>query len=110
MARVASFADIADEFQRRWQRTIWAIMATVGPRVRPPSRLVPPRWEGPPGWPPTGATSLKARHLKSNPFPSLTYWDQTNEQVHTECRPEFVQRPEEKQRVWNLFKDTPFPL
>ena len=110
MARVASFADIADEFQRRWQRTIWAIMATVGPRGRLQSRLVHPLWEGSTGWLTTGATSLKARHLKSNPFTSLTYWDQTNEQVHIECRAEFVQRPEEKQRVWNLFKDTPFPL
>ena len=30
VARVASFGEIADEFERRWQRTIWATMATVG--------------------------------------------------------------------------------
>ena len=62
------------------------------------------------GWLTTGADSLKARHLKSNPYTSLTYWDQTNEQVHVECRAEFEERPAEKRRVWNLFKDTPFPL
>ncbi len=110
MARVASFADIAEEFQRRWQRTIWATMATVGPRGRLQARLVHPLWEGSTGWITTGADSLKARHLKSNPYTSLTYWDQTNEQVHAECRAEFEHRPEEKRRVWNLFKDTPFPL
>lgn len=114
MARVASFADIADEFERRWKRTIWATMATVGPRGRLQSRLVHPLFEstgeGTTGWITSGADSLKARHLKTNPYTSLTYWDQTNEQVHVECRVEFEQGPEEKRRVWNLFKNTPAPL
>ena len=85
-------------------------MATVGRRGRLQSRLVHPLWEGATGWIATGADSLKARHLRSNPYTSLTYWDQTNEQVHVECRAEFEHRPEEKRRVWDLFKDTPFPL
>src|SRR5262245_44637840 len=110
MARVASFADVADEFRRRWERTIWATMATVGPRGRLQSRLVHPLWEGATGWIATGADSLKARHLKINPYTSLTYWGQTNAQVHIECRAEFEQRVEEKRRVWDLFKHTPFPL
>ena len=45
MARVASFADIADEFERRWKRTVWATMATVGAERRLQSRLVHPLWE-----------------------------------------------------------------
>jgi general stress protein 26 len=110
VARVASFAVLADEFERRWKRTIWATMATVGPSGRLQSRLVHPLWEGATGWITTGADSLKARHLKSNPYTSLTYWDQTNEQVHVECRAEFEERPEEKHRVWDLFKNTPLPL
>ena len=110
MAHVASFAGLADEFERRWKRTIWATMATVGPSGRLRSRLVHPLWESATGWITTGAASLKARHLKNDPYTSLTYWDQTNEQVHVECRVEFEERPEEKRRVWNLFKDTPFPL
>ena len=110
MARIASFADVADEFRRRWERTIWATMATVGPRGRLQSRLVHPLWEGATGWIATGADSLRARHLKINPYTSLTYWDQTNEQVHVECRAEFEHRVEEKRRVWDLFKQTPFPL
>ena len=110
MGRIASFAEVADEFERRWQRTIWATMATVAPSGRLQSRLVHPLWEGTTGWITTGAGSLKARHLKNNPYTSLTYWDQTNEQVHLECRAAFEDRPDEKRRVWNLFKDTPFPL
>jgi len=101
---------MAEEFERRWRRTIWATMATVAPSGRLQSRLVHPLWEGSTGWITTGAGSLKARHLKTNPFTSLTYWDQTNEQVHLECRAEFEERPDEKRRVWNLFKDTPFPI
>jgi general stress protein 26 len=110
MARVGSFTALADEFARRWRRTIWATMATVGPSGRPQSRLVHPLWEGATGWITTAAGSLKVRHLKNNPYASLTYWDQTNEQVHVECRTEFEERSEEKRRVWELFKATPFPL
>jgi general stress protein 26 len=110
MARVGSFAALADEFERRWQRTIWATMATVGPSGRLQSRMVHPLWEGTTGWITTAADSLKARHLKNNPYASLTYWDQTNEQVHVECRAEFEERSEEKRRVWELFQTTPFPL
>src|SRR5262249_53103203 len=110
MGRVAAFADIAEEFRRRWERTVWATMATVGPAGRLQSRIVHPLWEGSIGWITTGADSLKARHLKTNPYTSLTYWDQTNEQVHLECHVEFEHRSDEKRRVWNLFKDTPFPL
>jgi general stress protein 26 len=110
MARVASFADVADEFQRRWQRTIWATMTTVGPEGRLRSRLVHPLWEGSTGWITAGADSLKVRHLRHNPHTSLTYWDQTNEQVHVECRAALAERVDEKRRVWDLFKSTPFPL
>jgi general stress protein 26 len=110
VSRITSFAEIAEEFERRWRRTIWATMATVAPSGRLQSRLVHPLWEGTTGWITTGAGSLKARHLKSNPYASLTYWDQTNEQVHLECRAEFEERPDEKRRVWNLFKNTPFPI
>jgi general stress protein 26 len=110
VARVASFAELADEFERRWKRTIWATMTTVAPSGRLQSRLVHPLWERDTGWLLTGPESLKARHLKSNAYTSLTYWDQTNEQVHAECRATFEERPAEKRRVWNLFKDTPFPL
>ena len=110
MARVASFGEIADEFERRWRRTVWATMTTAGRQGRLQSRLVHPLWESSTGWVLTGSDALKARHLRGNSHTSLTYWDQTNEQAHAECRAEFVTVPEEKRRVWNLFKDTPFPL
>src|SRR5262245_14315423 len=110
MARVTSVTDIADEFRRRWQRTIWATMATVGPAGRLQSRKVHPLLEGTVGWLTTGPDSLKGRHLGNNPYTSLTYWDQSNEQVHVECRAEWERDPTEKRRVWDLFKNTPAPL
>jgi hypothetical protein len=110
MARVAAFADIAEEFRRRSERTIWATMATAGPRGRLQSRIVHPLWEGSTGWLLTDPGSVKGRHLRRNPHTSLTYWDQTNEQVHAECRAEWEGRPAEKRRVWDLFKNTPVPL
>src|SRR5262249_34490114 len=110
MARVASFEELADEFQRRWQRTVWATMATVGPAGRLQSRIGHPLWEGPTGWVLTGPRSVKGRHVTKTRYASLTYWDQTNEQVHVECRTEWERRAAEKQRVWNLFRDTPMPL
>jgi general stress protein 26 len=110
MARVAGFGDIADEFERRWRRTVWATMTTASRSGRLQSRLVHPLWESATGWVLTGTDSLKARHLRTNPYTSLTYWDQVNEQVHAECRAEFETRPEEKRRVWDLFKGTPFPV
>jgi hypothetical protein len=110
MTRVATFDEVAEEFRRRWQRTVWATMATAGAGGRVQARMVHPLWEGRIGWITTSPDSLKARHLRANPHASLTYWDQTNEQVHVECRVEFETRLEEKRRVWALFRDTPPPL
>lgn len=105
-----TFDAIASEFERRWQRTIWAVMATQSASGRLRSRIVHPLWEGATGWLLTSPTSPKARDLRHCPHTSLTYWDQTNEQVHVECRTEWEERPAEKRRVWALFESTPMPL
>src|SRR4029077_10250464 len=66
VARVASFGEIADEFERRWRRTVWATMTTAGRQGRLQSRLVHPLWESSIGWVLTGSDALKARHLRGN--------------------------------------------
>jgi general stress protein 26 len=109
MRRVADFAEIAGEFERRWKRTVWAPMTTVDKRGRPRSRMVHPYWEGRVGWVITFRHSAKGRDLDGVPFASFTYWDQTNEQVHVECAVSWVDDLAEKQRVWNVFKDAPPP-
>lgn len=108
--RVRDFATLEPEFRRRVERTVWAVMATVDRRGRPRSRLVHPLWESQIGWLLTGRSSLKARHLDGTPYASLTWWDQTNEQAHAECATGWEDRPEERRRVWALFRDTPPPL
>jgi len=108
--RVDDFVALEAEFRRRVERTVWATMATVDFRGRPRARLVHPLWEGRTGWLLTGRQSLKARHLDRVPYASLTWWDQTNEQVHAECATIWEDRADERRRVWALFRDTPPPL
>jgi general stress protein 26 len=107
--RAPSFETLAAEFERRVERTIWCTFATVDKRGRVRSRLVHPLWEGKIGWLLTGRTSHKARDLDANPSTSLTYWDQTNEQVHVDCNTRWIDKQDERTRIWNRFKETPFP-
>ena len=108
--RVASFAEIAEDFRTRVERTVWCTMATVDGHGRPTSRIVHPIWEGETGWLLTGRVSVKGRHLDRCPHTSITYWDQLNEQVHINCATTWIDDMAERQRVWDLFKDTPFPV
>jgi len=107
---ILSFADVADTFRARVERTVWCTMATVDRRGRPRSRIVHPIWEGATGWLLTGRTSTKGRDLDRSPFTSFTYWDQVNEQVHVDCGTTWIEDLTERARVWNLFKDTPSPV
>jgi general stress protein 26 len=106
---MASFADIAAEFQRRVRRAVLATVATVDAQGRPRSRVLHPLWEGPTGWILTGRNSVKARHLARSPYVSVTYWDNEQEQVHVECRVAFKDDLATRRRLWELFKSTPPP-
>jgi general stress protein 26 len=107
---VASFADIEAEFTNRVRRIVWCTVATVNQAGRPTSRILHPIWEGSTGSIATARNSVKAKHIRGNPFVSLCYWDQQHEQIYAECKAEWDDRLAEKQRVWDLFKNTPPPL
>jgi general stress protein 26 len=107
---VASFEEIADEFRARVTRIVWCTVTTVDRKGRPRSRILHPLWEGSTGWIATGRQSFKAKHLEHNPYVSLSYWDQQHQQVHAECQTEWEERPEEKERLWELYKSTPSPV
>ena len=107
---VASFSEIEKDFNARVARIVWCTATTVDRKGRPRSRMLHPIWEGTTGWIATGRHSFKEKHLAKNPYISLTYWDPQHEQVHAECRAEWVDDLGEKQRVWELFKSTPEPL
>lgn len=107
---VPEFSEIAEEFQRRIARTVWCTMATIDTAGRPRTRIIHPIWEGSTGFIATGRHSLKEKHLAGNPMTSFTYWDPVHEQVYIEARAEWLDDPADKQRIWNLYKNTPPPL
>ena len=109
MAEVASFGEIAEEFNARVSRIVWCTFTTVDRKGRPRSRLLHPMWDGSTGWIATGRDSFKAKHIAKNPYVSVSYWDQQHQQVLAECRAEWVNDPVEKQRVWELYKAAPQP-
>ncbi len=105
-----SFSDIAEEFNKRVARMVWCTVTTVDGKGRPRARILHPIWEGSTGWIATGRDSFKAKHIARNPYVSCSYWDQQHQQVYAECRANWADDPAEKQRVWDLFKNTPPPL
>jgi general stress protein 26 len=110
MPDVASFEDIADEFNARVSRIVWCTVTTVDGKGRPRSRILHPVWDGSTGWIATGRNSFKAKHLAKNPYVSASYWDQQHQQVFAECKAEWEEDLAEKQRVWDLIKNAPPPV
>jgi general stress protein 26 len=107
---VKSFAEIEDEFMARVRRIAWATVATVDRRGRPRTRILHPIWEGATGWIATGRQSHKAKHLAANPWVSVSYWDAQHQQIHADCKAEWVDDLGERKRIWELYKSTPPPL
>jgi len=107
---VTSFAEIEAEFMARVSRIVWCTVATVDAKGRPRTRILHPIWQGGTGWIATGRQSHKAKHIASNPYVSLSYWDQQHQQVYADCRAEWADDPAEKRRLWDLYKATPPPL
>jgi general stress protein 26 len=110
VAEVASFAEIEDEFMARVRRIAWCTAATVDRKGRPRTRILHPIWEGATGWILTGRHTLKTKHLANNPHMSLTYWDPLHQQIHADVVAEWDDDLKEKERVWDVYKNTPPPL
>lgn len=109
MTDVASFDDIAQEFDQRVRRIVWCTVTTVDGKGRPRARILHPMWDGSTGWIATGSDSFKAKHIKKNPYVSLSYWDQEHQQIYAECKASWETDAAERERVWNMFRDTPSP-
>lgn len=107
---VASFSEIADEFSQRVRAMVWCSAATVDSRGRPRSRILHPIWEGPTGWIGTHRNSYKSRNLIRSPYVSLAYITDIMKPVYVDCVAAWVDDLETKQRIWNLFRDTPEPV
>lgn len=107
---VDNFSVIEAEFQKRITKIVWCTFTTVNRQGRPRSRMLHPIWEGNCGWIATGRQSFKGKHLAENAFVSLTYWDPDHEQVYAECKAEWDDTDESKQKIWDLYKGSPEPL
>ena len=107
---VSSFDEIKDEFMDRVRTIVWCMVATVDRRGRPRTRVLHPIWEGTTGWIATNRHSLKEKHLAKNPNVSLGYWDREAGLAYVDCLAEWDDAPEQKRRIWELFKATPPPL
>ncbi|MCK6630629.1 MAG: pyridoxamine 5'-phosphate oxidase family protein [Anaerolineae bacterium] len=108
--RVASFAELEQEFIERVHRMVWCNVATLDTQNRPRSRILHPIWEGATGWIGTRRKSPKAKHLTHNPHVSLAYIADIAKPVYADCVAEWADDRESKQRVWELFKAAPEPL
>jgi len=104
------FNEIKDEFIQRAHDAVWCSVATVNRADRPRSRVLHPIWEGQTGWIATGRHTLKTKHLEQNPYVSLTYMKDPLNPVYVDCRTEWIDDKDEKQRIWDLFTTTPEPL
>lgn len=109
-----SFDAIADDFLRFAHEIIWCTLTTVDADGRPRSRILHPIWEvidgRPVGWIATGRTPIKVQHLAANPIVAFSYWSPAQHVVQGEARATWVDDPSTKQRIWDLFASTPFPL
>lgn len=108
------FSDLEPEFMKRVARIVWCSLATVNRKDRPRIRIAHPIWEvidgRPVGYWSTFPKSLKSKHIARNPRVSMTYWDPVHEQIYVDAKADWLESPEDKERVWNLYKNTPEPL
>ncbi|RIK40361.1 MAG: pyridoxamine 5'-phosphate oxidase [Chloroflexi bacterium] len=107
---VKQFAEIEEEFIQRVHTMIWCNVATVDHKQRPRSRILHPIWEGSTGWIGTHRNSYKSKDLEHNPYVSLAYITDIMKPVYADCIAGWVDDLAQKERIWNLFKNTPPPL
>jgi general stress protein 26 len=105
-----SFAEIQQDFIERVHRIVWCNVATIDTHNRPRSRILHPIWEGPTSWIATRRLTLKAKHLAHNPHVSLTYIADVAKPVYIDCAAEWIDDLQQKERIWQKFKDAPPPL
>jgi general stress protein 26 len=93
-----------------WRGSRGRRLRRVGPDGAPRTRILHPIWEASTGWIATTSHSYKVRQLRHEPRVSLTYWDQQQDNVHIEGALTVVDDQLDRERIWDLFADTPPPL
>mgnify|MGYP001824980950 CR=1 FL=1 len=95
-------------------RIVWATVATVDAGGRPRTRVLHPIWEFADGrltgWVATDPSSPKARHLETNPFVSITYWDPSQDVATADCAAVWETSSDERRAGWERFAAAPEPV
>jgi hypothetical protein len=103
-----TFSEIQDEFFRYTGDVVYATMTTVDAKGRPRARILIAVWEvvdgRPVGWLATFKTPVKTAHLAGNPHATFSYWDRRQNAAFADTVTEWVEDPEVKQRVWDLYR------
>jgi len=94
----------------RVHRMVWCNVATIDTLNRPRSRILHPLWEAATGWITTRRNLHKAKHLAHNPYVSLAYIADLAKPVYVDCKTEWIDDLDQKQRIWQLCKETPPPV
>lgn len=108
--RTHDFEEIRSDFLERVNRMVYCSVATIDGQGRPRSRILHPIWEGSISWISTNPSSLKARHLRRNPFVSLAYIHDPAKPLYADCRAELADDRATKQHVWDLYLHAEPPL
>jgi hypothetical protein len=109
-----TFNEMVGDFITAAHTQVWCSVATLDTQNRLRSRVLHPIWEYNEreiiGWVTTGRHSLKAKHLAHNPTLSLCYMKDPLKPLYVDCYGEWVDDQSEKQRIFDLFVQTPPPL
>ncbi|MFF3669538.1 pyridoxamine 5'-phosphate oxidase family protein [Microtetraspora malaysiensis] len=107
---VTSFTEIKNQFDTYIGDIVYATMTTVDKKGRPRARVLIPVWEtlegGPLGWLATYRTPVKAAHLAGNPHTTFSYWTPRQNAVSIDAVATWVDDPETKRHVWELYRRT----
>ena len=109
-SEVKDFSEIETEFIQRVEDAVWCSAACVDSQNRPRSRVLHPIWEGKIGWVATWPFSHKSKHLARIPYLSLAYLKDPIKPVYVDCKVEWINEAKEKERIWDLYKNTPPPV
>ena len=106
--RVPSFAPLRADVADVLGQINYATMTTVDRRGRPRSRVLIAVWEldgeRPVGWLATFRTPVKAAHIAHNPHVGMSYWSPRQDTVSIDTVAAWVEDPDVKQRVWELYR------
>ncbi|MEV4755612.1 pyridoxamine 5'-phosphate oxidase family protein [Micromonospora sp. NPDC049559] len=106
--KVDKFSVIEDRFFEYIQGIKYCSLITVDKKGRPRARVLLPIWEvvdgQPVGWLAAYRTPVKVAHLARNPHVTCSYWDHSQNAVFVDSVAGWVEDPDVKREVWDLYR------